>query len=88
MVTDKECDRKGKWFRGCKFEARYTLMPSKLIAGDIKTTVSGALQMAEKHREKRYICDICVRCGKLALVDGHIFRPTKNPDDWTGVIVK
>lgn len=22
--------------------------------------------MADMYREKRYICDICIRCGKLA----------------------
>lgn len=59
-----DCDRKGKWVRGCKFEPRYDLGPADITP--FKTFKgTGAGSFLEKLRKKTYRGDVCVTCGKL-----------------------
>lgn len=61
-----ECPRKDKWIRGCKFEPRYNLGPSTFDPdGNLTTTANAVVMIAEKYREKTYIYDVCIRCGRM-----------------------
>ena len=55
------CPRQGKWFGGCKFEARYDLSPANMSGF---TEIRGNFNM-EPLRKKTYCGDVCVRCGKV-----------------------
>lgn len=61
-MTTIDCLRAGKWFGGCRFEARFDLPEFK--PGNAQGTVYGVLQMIEHSRAKIYVRDVCVRCGK------------------------
>ena len=58
-----DCDRKGKWIRGCKFEPRYDLGPADFSA--FTSIKSANSNFAESLRKKTYRGDVCVTCGKL-----------------------
>jgi hypothetical protein len=64
-----DCPRLGKWFGGCRFEARYDLTPAKSLQ-DIfgnceQATFNGSVQgVLEKTRAKTYVRDVCTVCGK------------------------
>lgn len=62
-----ECARKGKWFGGCKFEARYDLSPADLSW--FKTLSGGSAEFYEKLRSKTYVKDVCTTCGKTVMRD-------------------
>ena len=60
-----------KLFKRCvdgvhRFEARYDKGPADM-SGWKSFSGSGSIvrQLAEKHRTVTYVCDICVRCGKI-----------------------
>ena len=62
-----DCPRFGKWIGGCKFEPRYDVGPPDFSAFTrFKNMHAG---FAETLKPEKYICDVCVRCGKT----------TKNP---------
>lgn len=61
-MTEPTCERFGKWIGGCRFEPRYDLGASGL-------KVNGARgydleKIAEAYRDKTYVADVCIRCGK------------------------
>lgn len=54
-----ECTRKGKFWRGCKFEPRYDrLFPPTL------ESLPGYPPALEALKEQVYVCDVCTRCGE------------------------
>ena len=57
------CNRRDKWFRGCRFESRYDeAMPSGNV--DLKGLAPGAqIKIIGDLKNRRYIHDICVTCG-------------------------
>lgn len=57
-----ECDRVGKLFGGCAFEARFDLGPSTMTGEGYMGMRLG--ELVEKYRQKTYVRDVCVRCGK------------------------
>jgi len=62
-----ECSRIGKWFRGCKFEARYDIYtPTK----ELKDIISRQWNTSPNDKDKLleemiYVQDVCVVCGKV-----------------------
>ena len=62
-----ECSRIGKWFRGCKFEARYDIYtPTK----ELKDIISRQWNTTPRDKDKLleemiYVQDVCVVCGKV-----------------------
>ena len=79
------CPRNGRWFGGCRFEARYdvpivdtaTQYPAWVTGGVVRP---GALMSV-------YIHDICVKCGKVVeranLADANN-NPTPNQTERAG----
>lgn len=57
------CERRGKWFGGCKFEPRYDLGAADLTPFESIKATSSAL--FETMRTKTYRGDVCVRCGAI-----------------------
>ncbi len=54
-----DCERKNKWWRGCKFEPRYdSRLPNGLEMN------WGSSSHLEAIKDKTYVADICVTCGK------------------------
>jgi len=54
-----DCPRFGKWFGGCRFEPRYdTHLSDRLVKIN---TYCGDM---EALKDKTYLVDVCVRCGK------------------------
>ena len=68
MLADNECNRKGKMWRGCKFEARYDVYePSNAL--QIQLGKYWALSETDKAmltQRSVYVQDVCIRCGKVA----------------------
>ncbi len=72
---EEKCPRLGKFYNGCKFEARYDSTPREItvevmekvkeIMGNLdeESTVGWPGFLSEKKRV--YIHDICVVCGKI-----------------------
>lgn len=62
-----ECSRIGKWFRGCKFEARYDIYtPTK----ELKDIISRQWNTTQNDKDKLleemiYVQDVCEVCGKV-----------------------
>ena len=58
-----ECERKGKFFGGCKFEARYDIGEPTMT---LKGTMTGYdfREALEAIKPKTYVHDVCVTCGK------------------------
>jgi hypothetical protein len=56
------CERRNRWFGGCKFEARYDYGVPQVEG--LSYTGGGLQRVLDQMREKTYICDVCVRCGK------------------------
>lgn len=55
-----DCARKNKWWRGCKFEARYdSKLPDR-----VANMKNGQPETIEALKDKTYVADICVTCGK------------------------
>lgn len=62
------CERKGKWFGGCKFEPRFDLSAPDLSRfSSFKT--SEPEEVLEKMRKRTYVKDVCTTCGKSILRD-------------------
>lgn len=60
-----DCPRRDKWFRGCRFEARYDLSPADLSGfKSLKGRGSAGVALVNAMRKRTYTRDICVRCGK------------------------
>lgn len=67
-----ECPRFGKWFRACRFEARYDEVKQRRELGFGSDwfwetiTIDGKQKLTSKHPTdtKTYVRDVCVRCGK------------------------
>lgn len=62
-----ECSRIGKWYRPCRFEARYDIYtPTKelkdIISRQWNTTPTDKDRLLE---EMVYVQDVCVVCGKV-----------------------
>jgi hypothetical protein len=61
------CERKGKFWNGCKFEPRFDhYMPSEDLRS--KLQIQWALSEKDKQRlmeEMVYVQDVCIRCGKV-----------------------
>lgn len=61
-----ECPRKDKWVRGCKFEPRYNLAASTFEpGGHVKTSAAAIVLLANEYRDRTYIYDVCIRCGRM-----------------------
>lgn len=57
-----DCERKDALIFRCKFEPRYDLSAAKLPGyGEVKTHDKSFL---EAFRDKTYVRDVCVRCGR------------------------
>lgn len=56
-----ECERKTNWWRGCRFEPRY----DRVFPNGIKNTGSTYPDTIEACKNKIYVCDVCVTCGKV-----------------------
>lgn len=56
-----DCPRINAW-RGCKFEPRYDLGRCDLSGFSSVTNPSSA--NLERFRQKTYVRDVCVRCGR------------------------
>ena len=60
-----------KLFKSCadgvhKFEARYDVIPPKVEQfSGIKTSIYGLIDAVKIFTRKKYIRDICVKCGKI-----------------------
>jgi hypothetical protein len=57
-----DCERKGKWIGGCKFEPRYNEEPL-----NADTQLKGCATAAELRTfivRNVYVCDVCTTCGK------------------------
>lgn len=53
-------------WRGHKFEARFDLGPLSIGSGQsISNASHNMLMVLDKFRDKTYVHDICVRCGKI-----------------------
>lgn len=68
-----ECERKNKWWRGCKFEARY----SRPAFPNLMSWMNGNsivlredIAAIEAQRPIIYEGDVCVRCGKFVPKSG------------------
>ena len=60
-----DCERKGKFFGGCHFVARYDeIPPSFETLEGMKTTVHGAEMTFRALTKTIYVKDVCTRCGK------------------------
>lgn len=58
-TTATECSRKGKWFGGCNFQARFdAAFPERGFKID---TFNGVV---DDLKDKKYVRDICTTCGK------------------------
>jgi hypothetical protein len=66
-MAEVECSRKNKWFRACKFEARYDVQePTTALIN----MISRQWGVSDYHLDKltikeTYICDVCVTCGNI-----------------------
>lgn len=65
-----ECPRKDWHFFGCKFQPRYDEYPRE---GRYNKITMYAEDLREFMTLRRYVHDVCTRCGKT------IERPTKEP---------
>ena len=72
MATETEqCENKGRWWNGCKFEPRYD-RHSENEALNNKLTMQWALSDADKVLLSNniesviYVHDVCIRCGKVS----------------------
>lgn len=61
-----ECPRAGRWWRGCKFEARYDREAPAFDDPFYMTYLVGeAAKVAAGGKSKAtYVRDVCVRCGR------------------------
>jgi len=57
-----ECPRVGKWFRGCRFEARYDKGPPR--NGKLEGSRDFIIAYVEKSKPITYVRDVCRTCGK------------------------
>lgn len=60
-----ECNRKDKWFRGCKFEPRYDVGAPDL--SQFESIARMTSTYLEKFRKQTYVKDVCTTCGKVIL---------------------
>ena len=60
-----ECERKNKWWRGCKFEPRYDSRLPAIEASWI------SIPQIEAIKTKVYVADVCVTCGKVVKRGGN-----------------
>lgn len=58
-----ECERKGKWIRGCSFEPVYDKEPADL--SQLKSLRLSGEEYIEKFRKVTFVAAVCRRCGKL-----------------------
>lgn len=62
---ENECKRAGRLIGGCKFEARYDVIPPEGFGmydcGVVQFLLPHEIETRTKHI---YVCDVCVRCGK------------------------
>lgn len=64
MSEQTQCRRLGKFFGGCRFDARYDKEPADL-SGMTELSGHGSGLMLERLRRVTYVHDVCVRCGKV-----------------------
>lgn len=58
------CLRSGSWFRGCRFDARYEERDGiSVVLEDMSP--SSAERMLKAAKNRIYVHDICIRCGKI-----------------------
>jgi hypothetical protein len=65
LAAADRCPRFGRFFGGCRFEARYS-RPA-FDAPTLKGDASAFLLAIERLRPIIYEGDVCVRCGKRAM---------------------
>jgi hypothetical protein len=67
-----DCERAGKWFRGCNWETIYDVKePSKALQDSIETTWQLPQWLAKLGIEDtRYVGALCKTCGKYIARDG------------------
>ena len=61
MKDAHDCPNFGRW-HGCQLEPRYNYGPSQYPGGHYVGSNLAAL--VEKFREKTYVGEVCVRCGR------------------------
>lgn len=61
MSEAVECPRRGKLFRGCRFEGRYDSRPGMNIHHHAWDDPIGLLRNS---RISTYVRDVCVTCGR------------------------
>lgn len=68
MGIDPNCQRAGKWFRGCRFEARYTYGTARVLThAELSNTIFGDMPKAlAACRPATYVRDVCRTCGRVA----------------------
>jgi hypothetical protein len=66
-MSDDVCTRKGKWIRGCRFEARYdAYAPSRVLENQLSQQWAMSESDKDLLVERRiYVHDVCVTCGKV-----------------------
>ena len=57
-----DCPRAGRWFGGCKWEARFDEVPNEGEMSFSPQSCSDQIRAMLYHRV--YVRDICVRCGE------------------------
>lgn len=66
MDNQLNCPRIDRWFGSCRFEPRYSVdIPIKnLEAMGAHLDLMNEYQL-EALSSETYICDVCIRCGKM-----------------------
>lgn len=69
-VSTNTCPRAGRWFGGCRWEARYDHHPPDadltMALPSLQRSVflDNDIEALELLRSKTYIRDVCTRCGR------------------------
>ena len=64
-----DCPRLGKLYGACEFRPRYDREPPsaeviKAIQGDLAAPLTCDLETVVR---RTYVCDVCIRCGKIVV---------------------
>ena len=59
-----DCLRFGKFWNGCRYEARYDIGKPTWVPEEVSGTAAGVAVVMESSRPKTYVRDVCIRCGR------------------------
>lgn len=62
-----ECERKNRWWRGCRFQPRY----DRKFPPNLSKTGTSYPDSLEALKEQFYVADVCVTCGKVVKRGGN-----------------